>query len=249
MRLLLLTLLAAACLTARADTRSELHATLSGFGGASAVKAEVGYEYWSETGDKEGMAEEACTVAVGIEEDAGGLHVMWRRDTLADAAEEVRAASVGGEVKTPMRRAMGLLSATVLSGYLNGAVELNRWLGQSELEKEEAVDWKGAPATLLTFKNTPRVNAQTKKYLKELVSTVRVWVGEGGVPLAADRSVRFKGRALLVLSFESSDCDAFEFAVRGDRLVVTRHARETHGSGTGGKNTQKTVATLTLAPE
>ena len=72
------------------------------------------------------------------------------------------------------------------------------------------MDWKGAPASLLTFKNTPRVNAQTRKYLKELTSTVRVWVGTDGAPLAAERNVRFRGRALLVGSFQSSESDAFE---------------------------------------
>ena len=106
--------------------------------------------------------------------------------------------------------------------------------------------WKGAPATLLTYTNTPRVNAQTRKYLKELLSTVKVWVGADGVPLAAERSVRFRGRAFLVVSFESAESDAYEYAVRGDRLVVTRHAQESQGSGTGGSAHQRTVATLTF---
>lgn len=249
MRLFQLTLFAAALSVARAETHSELTAALAHFAGESRVRADVNYEYWSEAGDKDGMDEEKCTVSVGIEENTDGLRVMWSRDTLVAAAEEVRVASLDGEAKTPMRRAMGLLSATVLSGYLNGSIELNRWLGQSELENEEAAEWKGAPARLLTFKNTPRVNKQTKKYLKELESTVRVWVGEGGVPLAAERNVRFKGRALLVVSFASDESDAYEYAARGDRLIVTRHTRETHGTGTGGKNGQRTIATLTLAPE
>ncbi|HUG11526.1 MAG TPA: hypothetical protein VMM36_10955 [Opitutaceae bacterium] len=249
MRLLLFTFFAAAISVARADTHSELTAALARFTGESEVRAGVSYEYWSEAGDKDGMVEETCTVSVGIAEDADGLRVTWSRGTLADAAEEVRAASVDGEVKTPMRRAMGLLSATVLSGYLNGAIELSRWLGQSELLREEAAEWKGAPARLLIFNSTPRVNAQTRKYLKELEATVRVWVGKDGVPLAAERSVQFKGRAFLVVSFASDESDAYEFSARGDRLVVVRHERVSHGTGTGGKNAQKTVAMLTLAPE
>jgi hypothetical protein len=249
MRVFLLTFLVIALSVARADTHSDLTAALAHFTGESEVRGNVNYEYWSEAGDKDGMEEESCTVSVGVAEDAGGLRVNWSRGTLAEAVEEVRAASVDGEVKTPMRRAMGLLSATVLSGYLNGAIELSRWLGQSELKAEEAAEWKGAPAMLLTFNSTPRVNAQTKKYLKELEATVRVWVGENGVPLAAQRSVRFKGRAFLVVSFASDESDTFEFIARSDRLVVTRHERVSHGSGTGGRNAQKTVATLTPAPD
>jgi len=248
MRPFILSLLAVGCAAAHADTQSQLKSALAEFVGESPVRAEVSFEYWSNAGDKDGMAEEKCTVSVGVEEDAGGLRIAWSRDTIAAAASEVRAASADPERKTPMRRAMGTLSATVLSGYLNGTAELERWLEQSELLKEESVDWKGAPARLLTYKSTPRVNAQTKKYVKQLDASVRVWVGSGGVPLAAERNVRIKGRALLVVSFESTESDAYEFTVSGDRLVVTRHARESNGSGTGGSSAQKTVALLTLAP-
>jgi hypothetical protein len=249
MRFLSVIFFAVAVPVVSAASLDELNKSLAGFAGQSTVRGDVSYEYWSEAGDKDGMEEEACTVSVGVAEDPGRLRIMWSRDTLADAVEEVRAASVDGEVKTPMRRAMGLLSATVLSGYLNGADELNRWLGQSELVSEEAAEWNGGSARLLVFKSTPRVNAQTRKYLKELEATVRVWVGESGVPLAAERSVRFKGRAFLVVNFASDERDLYEFAARGDRLVVVRHERVSHGTGTGGKNAQKTVATLTIPPE
>lgn len=238
---------ALAASAAYADTQSDLKSALAGFGGSDPVRASVDYEFWSRSGDKDGMAEENCIVAVRVEEDAEGLRIVWSRDTIHAAGEEVQAASANAESKTPMRRAMGALSATVLSGYLNGTAELLRALGQSELVNESAAGWKGRPARLLTFKMTPRVNAQTKKYLKELDATLKVWVGEGGVPLAAERNIRIKGRAFLVVSFESTESDEYEFVASGDRLVVTRHLRQSSGTGTGGSNSQRTLATLILA--
>jgi hypothetical protein len=249
MRHLLPTVFLLALSSAHADTLAGLNDALSGFTGSAPVRAHVEFDYWNRGGDKDAVAEESCTVGVDIEEDSTGLRILWSRETLAAAEEEMRVASTDPDLRMPMRRAIAELSAAELSGYLNGRVELQRWLGQSELVKEEPADWKGAPTTLLTLKNTPRVNAQTRKYLKELTSTVRVWIGADGAPLAAERKVRFRGRALLVVSFESSESDAFEYAVRDRRLVVTRHAQESNGSGTGGTNHQKTVATLTIAAE
>jgi len=249
MRLFALTLLAIAVPAAHADTLARLNDALAGLAGTASVRAHVEFEYWNRGGDKDDVAEESCTVGVDIEEDSAGLRILWSRETLAAAAEEMRSAATDPDLRMPIRRAIAELSATDLTGYLNGCVELQRWLERSELLKEEAVEWKGAPATLLTFKNTPRVNAQTRKYLKELTSTVRVWVGPDGVPLAAERNVKFRGRALLVVSFQSSENDAFEYAVHSERLVVTRHARESDGSGTGGTNHLKTVATLAFATE
>lgn len=249
MRFACLTLLAIALPAAHADTLARLNEALAAFDVDAPVRAHVAFEYWNRGGDKDGVAEESCTVVVDIEEDSEGLRILWSRETLAGAAEEMRTAATDPDLRMPIRRAIAALSATDLAGYLGGHVELMRWLGRSELLKEEAADWKGAAATLLTFKNTPRVNAQTRKYLKELTSTVRVWLGADGVPLAADRSVRFRGRALLVVSFESSESDLFEYAVHRGRLVVSRHVRDSNGSGTGGTNHQKTVATLTFATE
>jgi hypothetical protein len=249
MRFVLLTLLAVALPVAHADTLARLNDALAGLAGAAPARAHVEFEYWNRGGDKDDVAEESCTVGVDIEEGSTGLRISWSRETLTAAAEEMRAAATDPDLRMPMRRAIAELNAAELSGYLNGRVELLRWLGQSQLLKEEPAEWKGAAVTLLTFKNTPRVNAQTRKYLKELTSTVRVWVGGDGAPLAAERKVRFKGRALLVVSFESTESDAFEYAVHDGRLVVTRHAQESNGSGTGGTNHQKTVATLTIAAE
>lgn len=249
MRLVALTFLAVALPVARADSLARLNDVLAGLAGTAPVRAHVAFEYWNRGGDKDGVAEESCTVGADIEEDSAGLRILWSRETLDAAEDEMRKAATDPDLRMPMRLAIAELGATDLSGYLNGRVELQRWLGRSELLKEEPVGWKGAPATLLTFKNTPRVNAQTRKYLKELTSTVRVWIGADGAPLAAERNVRFKGRAFLVVSFESSESDAFEYAVHGGRLVVTRHARESNGSGTGGTNHRKTVATLAFAAE
>lgn len=248
MRLLIPILLAFASIAVRADTLGELKAYLGTVGGHGATSAEVEYDYHLRAGDKADTAEETCKLAVRIDDTEQGMRVHWRRATLESAAAEQAAKDVDPDRRTPTRRAMGALSAGVLAGYLNGAAELSRTLGIATLVEETATDWKGRPARMLTFKLSPKISKRDKKYLKELDVTFTVWVGEGGVPLAAERKLRMKGRAMMVISFETRETDEFEYAATGDRLVVTRHMRESNGSGAGESNTTRTVATLALIP-
>jgi hypothetical protein len=121
-----------------------------------------------------------------------------------------------------------------------------RTLDPAEFVEEKAEAWEGQPARRLTFKLTPRLNERTRKMIKELDATVRIWIGADGLPLAAERRMQLKGRAYLVISFESTELETFRFKHTGDRLVVVRHDKESSGSGAGERNQQRTVANLTL---
>lgn len=236
--------------SARADDAvARIEAALAAFAGHEPLRARVTIEFSSRAGDKDNMIDDKTSVSAGLEENADDLQITWSRDTVRAANAEVRAASTDPDSRAPMRRAMAELTPILLARYLNGAPELLRLLGQSEFKDETQAEWQGRPARLLTFKSNPRVNAEARKYVKNLEASLKVWIGADGVPLAAERRVQVKGRALLVVTFESVELDAYEYAVRGDRLVVTRHRSELQNSGAGGRAAQHTVAVLEFAEE
>ena len=67
-----------------------------------------------------------------------------------------------------------------------------------------------------------------------------------GRPLGAEQRVHVKGRALLVISFQSDQREEYRFAPAGDRLVVVEHVKEGSGSGGGQSGKERTTATLTI---
>lgn len=53
---------------------------------------------------------------------------------------------------------------------------------------------------------------------------------------------------MLVISFESTEEEAYEFARVADRLVVTRHSKQSRGSGAGEHTHRNSAARLVLDP-
>jgi len=105
---------------------------------------------------------------------------------------------------------------------------------------------EGHPVHLLAVKLPLPLSDKDKKFVKESGMTVRLWLGPDGLPLAAETKMALKGRALLVISFETTETEEFRFAVIGHRLVVLRRAKETRSSGAGESNSRKSVATLSV---
>jgi hypothetical protein len=232
------------CVIVRADSQSELKAALARLNGREPVQARVDFQLSSRSGDAKQPVVEEAAVTARVEAGPTGLRISWSPEQIQAAAQEAKAPEA--ETKAPIRRAMAALTATTLHDYLNGSAELLHTLEQAQLVDEKTESWQGQPARLLTFKLTPRIGEKDRKYIKELVATAKIWVGGNGVPLAAESRMHLKGRAMLVISFESAEMEEFRFAQAGDRLVVIRHVKENSGSGGGESGQQKTIATLTL---
>lgn len=231
---------------AQADTLSELKGLLPRLNGAEPIKASVDYQFWNRQGDDKKPVITEGRATTQVEDGPQGLRMTWSRNTLQAAAQEAKAKALDPEKKTPTRRALEGLKALEVSDYLNGADELLRTLEQSQLIQERPDTWEGKPAKLLQLKVTPKLGQQERKYIKEMEATAKVWVSSEGLPLAAETEVRMKGRALLVISFEQHQKEAFQFTRAGNRLVVLRHAQESSGSGGGEKGHSKTVMSLSL---
>lgn len=230
----------------QADTLSDLKGLLPRLQGSEPIKASVDYQFWNRQGDDKKPVITEGRATTQVEDGPQGLRMTWSRNTLQAAAQEAKAKALDPEKKTPTRRALEGLKALEVSDYLNGADELLRTLEQSQLVQERLDTWEGKPAKLLQLKVTPKLGQQERKYIKEMEATAKVWVSNEGLPLAAETEIRMKGRALLVISFEQHQKEAFQFTRVGNRLVVLRHAQESSGSGGGEKGQSKTVMGLSL---
>jgi hypothetical protein len=230
----------------QADTLSDLKGLLPRLQGSEPIKASVDYQFWNRQGDDKKPVITEGRATTQVEDGPQGLRMTWSRNTLQAAAQEAKAKALDPEKKTPTRRALEGLKALEVSDYLNGADELLRTLEQSQLVQERLDTWEGKPAKLLQLKVTPKLGQQERKYIKEMEATAKVWVSNEGLPLAAETEIRMKGRALLVISFEQHQKEAFQFTRVGNRLVVLRHAQESSGSGGGEKGQSKTVMSLSL---
>ena len=235
-----------ACSLLRADPLLELKSALARLGGRDPVKVCVDCQSWVLNGDAN-QPEGGCDKATAlVEAGPEGLRISWSRALMEKAAEEGRVQARDPDKKTPTRRAMDVLSATRLNNYLNAAPDLLAKLEQAECIEDKADTLDGRPVRRLTFKLNPQLNEHSRKVIKEIDATTRIWIGADGLPVAAENRVRLKGRVLLVITVESLETEEFRFRRAGDRLVIVRHVRETKGSGGGENNHQETIANLTL---
>jgi len=243
MRITLLLLLFSPLL--HADTLADLKQRLASLNGATPITAKVDYEFSSEEGDDLAVKTEGRASA-RVEDGPDGITITWPRDVIARADEEARVPGGTADKRPGTRRAVGYIGPALVHDHLNAAVGLLQMLNQAELLEEKRDTWEGQPATLLALKVNPQLNAQARKYVKELTTTGRLWLGADGLPLASETQQRQKGRAFLVISFEVTDRQEYRYTTIGDRLVVLRHAKENEGSGAGQRSRTKDLFTIQL---
>lgn len=233
------TILLSTTTAAFADTRSELDAVLAAFTGRDHVRAMIHLELIQSNGDAKQPEASSGQAAVAAKSSEGVLELTW-------SAEQVATASSADQENSPDRRAMDELSVSRLTHYLNAAPQLMEALKDAEVISERPDVWQGFPARVVAFRLNPKLSDKDRKYIKELDATATLWLAPDGTPVAADRSVRVKGRAMLVIGFESSETEHYEFIRLGDRLVVTQHIHEARGSGAGESSQRRSVARLTI---
>ena len=139
---------------------------------------------------------------------------------------------------------MSRLNAAEVHDYLAAGSELARRLASAKLLGEKQEPWNGQPARVLTFKLEPPLSDEDRKVIKEIEGSARLWLAADGTPLAAENSLRLRGRALVVIGFEHLEKEQFTFARLGNRLVVTSHQRETADDGGGQHSRSKINVTL-----
>lgn len=244
MRLLLCLLLTATAL--RADPLVDLRATLRRLAGSDPVRATVDFAFSDTTGDEKKPQKQEGNATAVIALDADGLRLTWAPDLLAAARTEADNGAGKPKQPTPTRDAISRLNAVQLHDYLDAAAELARSLASAKLLTSEDTSWNNQPARLLTLRLEPALSDEDKKVIKEIDGTARLWLAADGTPLAAESSLRLKGRVMMVVGFEHSEKEQYTFGRAGDRLVVATHQRETADSGGGQRARSKTNVTIRL---
>lgn len=244
MRLLLLLLATAGSVLA--DSATDLRTTLQRLNGRDPVKARITFELSNRSGDDDKPAPSPSEATVEVEDGPDGMRTFWTREMMDRVGGDPRLSGEKQPKRRSSRQAMDSLNVTTLNEYLNASSKLLRNMEHAELTEEKSERWEGQPARLLVFKVTPQLDERSKKYIKEIESGAKVWLTPDGVPLAVESKSHVRGRAMLVISFESDETETFRFAQVGTRLVVTRHEKLVKSSGAGEHGVRNTLATLTL---
>ena len=243
---IVLWLLFLGCSVLHADTLSDLKTALATLDVSEPVKARVEIGSIQRNGDDSKEDRHSPAVAALVEDGPQGLTITWDRALLQAAGTEMQAKDKDPNQSTPTRSSMDELKPTALNDYLNAPATVLRLLDQARLVEEKPDTWEGRPARLLSFEMTPPLSDKDKKIIKAAEMTARLWLGADGLPVALETRFHAKGRALLVISFETTQSEEFRFARMGRRLVVVRHLVEIQSSG-GGQNGMK-HSLVTLSP-
>jgi hypothetical protein len=147
--------------------------------------------------------------------------------------------------QTKKNRADYNVSADEALELMNYAPKLLRTLEGATLKKVSQTALDGAPATLLEIVPVREKDEDGDKWVKGYADTLLVWLGAGGVPLAAERTMKITAR-IVVIGRECNRKERFRFHRAADRLVVTRWSEESSGSGFGQSQNGTKSATVTV---
>lgn len=241
--------LALLTLVSGAGPLSELDAALARFTAREPVRARFTLAFENASGDDKDAVRTKGEVSGELAEGADGLTVTWPRALVDRARDEERLRAVDAAAKTPTRDAIAAASTLDLASQLDAAGALRQDLQSASVleDRQDAVD--GAPARLLVLKLVPALSARDRRYVNEVEARAKVWLGADGVPLAAEFTSRYSGRAFLVVSFKGEERQAWRFLPAGDRLVAVRHEVVRRNEGAGEKGERRSTVALTLAGE
>ena len=235
-----------ALLPLRADGLSDLKTRLRALESTAPIKTQVKHETWNRSGDpKKPVVTQGDALAL-VEDGPQGLRITWSSEQLQLAVREARARTLDPEKTTPTRDAIASMDTLSIQECFYAGPGILQQLEGAKLLEDRADVLDGQPVRLLSLKIEPRLSTNEKKYVKELESTAKFWLDPGGLPIGAERHTKVRGRALMVISFQSDERDEYRFAHVTNRLITVRHTHENSASG-GGESTQsRQVTTVTL---
>jgi len=230
----------------RADALSDLKTTLGKLRGTGPIIATLQLEASRQTREDGADETEQGRVAVEVEDRADGLRISYPRTLLTQADQELVANRIDPEKNTPIRTTIQSIGALDASETLNFAPFLLNLLERASLTASRPATLHGRKATLLSLTLVPSMSKSAKKRVKKFDSTMSIWIGEDGIPFAAEREDRIKA-SFLLLSFENLRKASLRFETHGDRLVATRREDENSGSGLGQNYRQKEITTIVVS--
>lgn len=230
---------------AHADSLVDLKIALARLQAQTPLRATLDVKTMERHGDGADAFDKQGQASVGLEDGARGLQVLYAKDVLTRMEVESRQLVRDPKAKAPTVWALGKLDSSEMVPMTSAAPALTRSIDEAIFKAEKSDSYAGKPARLLTF-TVPlaKLSEQQRKYVKEFDSTLSVWIGADGTPLASETHTNLKGRAFVVVSFEAVDDTSATYAVLGDRLVTLRSENHSTSSGAGEKGEQRMVKTL-----
>jgi hypothetical protein len=231
MRFMLRTILVCLLLAlpAHAITLDDVRKSLAEYPGATPVNMKIDSTHLVRGEGKTQMEESRGTLIA--EDDGTNLRIVHAKKDLRRPGKKNRASH-------------GLPAGETFS-LMNYAPELLQVLQGATLKKVTQTTLDGAPATLLEITPLREKDEDGDKWIKSYVDTLLLWIGPGGVPMAAERTHKIKARIVLI-PVEFSRNEKLRFARAGDRLMVTKWSYESAGSGMGQSEAEKKSATLSI---
>jgi hypothetical protein len=230
MRLLLTVAIALCPFVAAADALTDLRASLAKLTATTPVAGQYDLTAVSQADDDE--KESTGRAVVGFEVSETGLRIEYSRAALTQAEQEARGRAADPERATPSRMGLQRIRPLHLAELLDAAAAMNVELQTAQLVDVKRTTWQGKPAQLVQLKLTPKLSRSASKRVKKLDSRLLVWVGDDGVPMAAEDTTMIKASVLL-MSFTSNQKHSWTFARSGDRLVATRYEENSTSDGMG----------------
>lgn len=244
--LLVLPLLTA--LPVRADGLADVRGALARLNGREPVRATVEVQVYLETREEGNRRPEQGRGAVRVEDGAEGLRVTFPAAALDRVAQEARLQRSDPERTTPTEAVLREVNAVGLSELLSFAGPLAVRIEKAAVREDRPDTLSGHAARLVVLKVEPSLPQAERKHVKDSDSTMRLWLGPDGVPLAAESVQRIKA-GILFLTFTTESRERWDFAQVGKRLVVTKRHQETTGAGLGQEFQRKVTEVVSLEGE
>lgn len=226
--------------TAHADALDDLRQALRGLPGKAAVSGNAERKIDIDISEK---PREQASVKFGFAAGPAGLQLTHAPEVLALA--EADRLNPDPDKPRPFARALDSVQASELAAMLNVAPALLHDLERAKLRSETSDTLNGASVRLLEFELPLRMPAVDLKRVKESSIVLKLWLGADGVPVAAERSVRIKGRVMMI-GFEIHETLARTLVRRGDRLLGLREERRLDSSGFGASTRDVRITALQL---
>lgn len=224
-----------------ANALHELREVLSRLSAHSPLKASVQLKSEGRSSDGDDTELNLGLATVQAEDGPQGLMLTFPQAALAQATQEEAARAANPKAAAPTSTGLRNLGFNDVRELTRAAEHLRRSLTHATLKAERSEAWQGKPARVLVFE-VPQ--ARRDRYVKKYESTLEVWLGADGVPLASRNRERLEGSAFVVVNFEVQNTDEQVFAVVGKRLVATQRTTTTSGSGAGQRGSSRREFTL-----
>jgi len=222
-------LLFAACpVLLAADTLSDLRKRLDAFPAKAAFAASASVELNAAAVDD---ASRAGRSGFDVEYGPAGFVVRISPKTLAASSNEAAAQKQNPNAPTPTRTAMVALTVFDIMDSVDAGSMLRADLNGAILIDEQPATLGGTPSTMLRVKVKPSF-ATKSRFVSEPKIELKIWIGNDGVPLAAERVSNFSAGIAFVKG-ENTRTERWELAAFGDRLYATRYDQSEDATAAG----------------